>query len=285
MRNWPQPGRLLLHPLLPPEAMSDVPAFSDIAEPPAGATLKLLDDRSLHIQQKTRMDFGRNLASLLGISDINMVAADSLPPPLAPLRSFGTDGSGARNTNAFSHSYAYNSDTKELAIHKDRLSSSGDFGLVCIHALSHIQVAPHDITNDDDPKFKAEFYKNLKMLSQDLYRQQSRTKKDFGSDASKEDKQAQKLSRLKKMGSKVLNVVKSSSKGNIDPEKSQFEDKVSTDKEYFSSDNMVARLIKYTESSGVSIPPDYYERLKKGETGFEQSKSSGAAAANNVALS
>jgi hypothetical protein len=33
-----------------------------------------------------------------------------------------------------------------------------------------LQVNPSDLSNDSDPKFLAEFYKNLKILSQDLYK-------------------------------------------------------------------------------------------------------------------
>merc|ERR1711998_540786 len=216
----------------------------------------LVDDRSLHVQQKARLDFGRTLGSLLGMGDVNLVAADSLPPPQAPLQAFGTGGSEVGNTNAFARSYAYDPDTKELAMHTDRLGSSGDFGLVCIHALSHIKVAPYDITNDNDPKFKAEFYKNLKVLSQDLYRQQSRAKKDLGSEASRAERQANKLSSMKRMGSKLLDVVKSSSKGHVDPEKLQAGDN-------FSSDSMATRLMSYANNAGVNIPSDFYERYKK----------------------
>ena len=42
--------------------------------------------------------------------------------------------------------------------------------MVCIHALSHIKVNPMDLSNDNDPQFAAEFYTNLRILSQDLYK-------------------------------------------------------------------------------------------------------------------
>merc|ERR1711927_25661 len=67
-------------------------------------------------------------------------------------------------------SYLYNSVDHTLLVHSNRLSSSGDFGLIVIHALSHIKVNASDLSNDSDPAFLAEFYKNLKILSQDLYK-------------------------------------------------------------------------------------------------------------------
>ena len=243
------------------------------------------------------MDYGRDLATLLGMADVQMIAAESLPPPQVPLKSFsGSDGTaGAVNTNAFARSYAYNPDTKELAMHIDRLGSSGDFGLVCIHALSHIKVAPFDITNDHDPKFMAEFYKNLKVLSQDLYRQQSRAKKDFGVDSSttKEEKQVSQLSSMKRMGSKLLEVARQSSHGSIgggtaaDTGKdrlSQSEQKLKSERDYFSSDNMADRLMQYANSTGVTIPGDYYDRYKKGETGVGENIAGAAGGGSDIAL-
>ncbi len=41
--------------------------------------------------------------------------------------------------------------------------------------LSPPQVNPEDLSNDADPKFLGEFYKNLKILSQDLYKKSAVT--------------------------------------------------------------------------------------------------------------
>ncbi len=47
-----------------------------------------------------------------------------------------------------------------------RLASSGDFGLVLVHAAAHIQVDPSDISNDLDPRFTQHFHRALKVLTQ-----------------------------------------------------------------------------------------------------------------------
>lgn len=47
-----------------------------------------------------------------------------------------------------------------------RLSSSGDFGLVLVHAAAHIQVDPYDMSNDLDPRFTRHFHGALKVLTQ-----------------------------------------------------------------------------------------------------------------------
>lgn len=47
-----------------------------------------------------------------------------------------------------------------------RLSSSGDIGLVLVHAAAHIQVDPSDMSNDLDPRFTQHFHHSLKVLTQ-----------------------------------------------------------------------------------------------------------------------
>jgi hypothetical protein len=64
---------------------------------------------------------------MIGLKTLSIKAAKSLPRPT-------TSG------NAFSHSYYYSAGDNTLLVHTNRLSSSGDFGLIVIHALSHIKV-------------------------------------------------------------------------------------------------------------------------------------------------
>lgn len=75
----------------------------------------------------SRIEFGKKLAAMIGLKALNIKAASSLPP------------SNATN-NAFCNSYLYNKQDHTLMVHTNRLSSSGDFGLVVVHALSHIKV-------------------------------------------------------------------------------------------------------------------------------------------------
>ena len=72
--------------------------------------------------------------------------------------------------NAFSNSYHFDAERSELLVHRTRIPKAGDFGLVMIHALSHIKVDKDNLSNDGDPRFVAEFYNNLKILSQDLFK-------------------------------------------------------------------------------------------------------------------
>merc|ERR1711998_207714 len=64
-----------------------------------------------------------------------------------------------------------------MGIHKQRLISSGDFGLMVIHALSHIKAKGADMSNDLDPLFLKELYRNLRLLNQDLFRKSSSSTK------------------------------------------------------------------------------------------------------------
>eukprot|EP01034_Spumella_vulgaris_P034613 gene34613-42697_t len=139
----------------PPPAV--IPAYSDRDEPTPGDSVDVVPDDSIQIQERARIDFGKKLATMIGLKTLNIKAASSLPPSKA-------------SNNAFCNSYLYTAKDNTLVVHTNRLGSSGDFGLVVIHALSHIKVNPEDLSNDADPRFLAEFYKNLKLLSQDLYK-------------------------------------------------------------------------------------------------------------------
>jgi len=108
------------------------------------------------------LKFGQHILSLLKVSDIQINIAKSLR---------------ATNQvhNAFGNSYLYQSEPKKMLFILDkRCQTSGEFGLVLVHALSHIKANPFDLSNDADPKFMGEFFQNIKILHQDLYK--TRTK-------------------------------------------------------------------------------------------------------------
>jgi hypothetical protein len=103
--------------------------YVDSSNPPQGQELIICDNKKLSTQETARLEFGRQLTSLVGISEtFQLRAAKSLPP------------SNGYENNAFRNSYFYDDKAQVLYIHTNRLSSSGDFGLVAIHALSHIKV-------------------------------------------------------------------------------------------------------------------------------------------------
>jgi hypothetical protein len=104
--------------------------YIDSNNPPQGEELVICDEKKLSIQETARLEFGRQLTSLVGVSEaVQLRAAKSLPP--------ATD---AYQNNAFRNSYFFDERGQVLYVHLNRLSSSGDFGLVAIHALSHIKV-------------------------------------------------------------------------------------------------------------------------------------------------
>jgi hypothetical protein len=140
----------------PEDAKSSAGAvYFDKSNPPQGE--EMVPKQKLSVQEKAKMAFGSRLVELVGLPTLQFTAVTSLPP-------------STLTNNAFKNSYHFDDKKSELFIHSDRLTSSGDFGLVCIHALSHIKVNPTDLSNDNDPKFAAEFYTNLKILSQNLYK-------------------------------------------------------------------------------------------------------------------
>jgi hypothetical protein len=156
-----------------PLASSSGAVYYDKGNPAQGDELVTVPKQKLSVQEKARIAFGTRLVEMVGLPPVTFTAVASLPP-------------STLSNNAFKNSYHYDDKTNELFMHIDRLSSSGDFGLVCIHALSHIKVNPMDLSNDNDPQFAAEFYTNLRILSQDLYKNINSTSNNGPSNSPKD---------------------------------------------------------------------------------------------------
>lgn len=109
-------------------------SYRDDNEPRAGEGLVPVEDEETELlaQELARLTFGRRLANMVGLKDIRVRAAVSLPPPTV-------------TNNAFAYSYIYDTASNTLYVHKDRLSSSGDFGLLAMHAFSHVKVSIQSI--------------------------------------------------------------------------------------------------------------------------------------------
>lgn len=104
-----------------------VATYKDTDEPAAGEMLVVIKLENLHMQERARIDFGLRLASMLGLSRLRIKAASSLP-------------TSTWAGNAFANSYLYVPEDSTLYVHVNRLGTSGDTGVVMIHALSHIKV-------------------------------------------------------------------------------------------------------------------------------------------------
>ena len=90
-----------------------------------GPKVEIIKTDDLHVQERSRLDYGQRLASLIGLKKLTIKIANTLP--LSKL-----------TNNSFAQSYIYDKEIDVLTIHQKRLASSGDFGLVVIHALSPI---------------------------------------------------------------------------------------------------------------------------------------------------
>jgi hypothetical protein len=107
---------------------SNIQFYHDTEEPQPGDVLEPVPDEIINVQEKARLAFGQRLAALIGLKKLRIRTAVSLPPSYAV-------------NNAFANSYFYQAETDTLYVHNNRLASSGDFGLIVIHALSHIKVS------------------------------------------------------------------------------------------------------------------------------------------------
>ena len=214
----------------PVPAAAAAPTYRDTEEPAEGTGLEVMEDEDCSLQMIARLDFGRNIAAdKLGLKSLTIKAAKSLAP-------------STLSNNAFKSSYFYDVGSNTLYVHQKKLTSSGDFGLIVIHALSHIAVNPKDLSNDGDLLYIAEFYKNLKILSQDLYKKSS-------SEVSAGPKKSAASSAVKKGGR---------------------EDK---DKDYFTPDSIRERLKLYTSEANhgsgyaqASVPGSFFDRYSQEKT-------------------
>jgi hypothetical protein len=101
--------------------------YQDYDDPVQGDTLIPVYDIDLQERELAKLLYARRLAVRLGLKDLVINGAKSLPEPIIV-------------QNAFRNSYLYDQDANTLWIHVNRFSTSGDVGLVAIHALSHIKV-------------------------------------------------------------------------------------------------------------------------------------------------
>ena len=102
--------------------------YKDNNEPQSGIQIQVLPDIEVSVQDNVRLEYGCRLAVMIGLPDLKINIATELPC------------SNILN-NSFSNSYYYDEIENRLLIHFDRMKSSGDFGLVVVHALSHIKVS------------------------------------------------------------------------------------------------------------------------------------------------
>jgi hypothetical protein len=229
---------------------STVPTYIDDHEPASGEKLALIPDTDLHVQQRSRLEFGRKLASMLNMNNINVAAASSLPPLV------GNGGS-----NPFMRSYRYDSNSKLLTIHTNRLDSSGEFGAVIMHALAHIKVNPSDISDDQDPAFVKEFYKNLQTLSQDAYRHSS---DDLINEATGSGSTNTSKGKGSNKGSRLLKLTGSLRTDELaDKLKPLVNDNDIDTETYFNKESMTSRMREYAQSSGGAVPLDFLDRYEK----------------------
>jgi len=113
---------------VPPTPIVPTPAvYHDKDDPAPGDSVEFIPEAELPMQDTARLEFGKKLAVMLGLKTLTFRAAASLPPSTA-------------SNNAFANSYLYNPADQSLVVHSNRLHSSGDFGLIVVHALSHIKV-------------------------------------------------------------------------------------------------------------------------------------------------
>ena len=157
--------------------------------------------------------------------------------------------------------------------------------------LPFSQANDQDLSNDADPKFLTEFYRNLKILNQDLFKKSS-TGGSIGYGAGVPNAHASAMNKpsvhkaasllLKKRGSfrgrdatevtdataiaqsqSAVIIGEPSTAGDASAMmKSQSSEMFTAPANYFSVESMENRMKIYADQQGVSIPMEYFEKYK-----------------------
>ena len=133
--------------------------------------LEETDLNDLTDHERQRLAFGSEILKIFGMDRgsrrIEIHVATKLPRK-------AEDGVSAKfEDNAFSNSFFWDKSTRTLYVRQERLESVGEFALMLVHTLSHIQADPQGMTgsmgDDTDPKFVAQFVKSIKLVTQSLF--------------------------------------------------------------------------------------------------------------------
>lgn len=86
---------------------------------------------------------------------VSLLVADKIPPNIQIKQ------------NAFCNSFVFDDKNRILYMRLERLENMGEFVLILVHILSHIQVG--SFNDDSDPKFVREFYRCLSVCCNDFF--------------------------------------------------------------------------------------------------------------------
>jgi hypothetical protein len=121
--------------------------------------------------ERQRLAFGSEILKIFGMDrgtrKVNICVASSLPS------SGGNESSVDYDNNAFANSFHWDGSSRTLYVRQERLESVGEFALMLVHTLAHIQADPRgssgSMGNDADPKFISQFVKGMKLVTQSLF--------------------------------------------------------------------------------------------------------------------
>ena len=124
-----------------------------------------------------------------------------------------------------------------------------------------MQINPSDLSNDSDPVFMNEFYTNLRILSQDLYKRTSSIERRGSRVGGKHDSAASSSASASHAAGSTSNSNSSSTS------------------EYFGAHSMQARMQKYVQEGGGGgiIPAEFLDRYNRDATATAAATASKAA--------
>ncbi len=129
-------------------------------------SLSQSDPTSLGDHERQRLGFGAEILKIFGMDrgsrKVQICVASALPHPATNM-----------DNNAFGNSVHWDAGERVLYVREERLESVGEFALLLVHTLAHIQADPRgssdSMGNDADPRFIQQFVKGMKLVTQSLF--------------------------------------------------------------------------------------------------------------------
>ena len=139
-------------------------------------TLRVLHANELPARRGFRFRFAEQMLDTMNLAagfDQNGGARRVTMVPVAALPVQESNMGRVDKPNAFAKSYSFDAEMRKLYVRQERLDDAGELIVLLAHAMAHIQANPHDLSNDNDPRFIQHFFQGFRACGSGLFQKAS----------------------------------------------------------------------------------------------------------------
>ena len=139
-------------------------------------TLRVLHVNELPARRGFRFRFAEQMLDTMNLAagfDQNGGARRVALVPVAALPVQESNMGRVDKPNAFAKSYSFDAEMRKLYVRQERLDDAGELIVLLAHAMAHIQANPHDLSNDNDPRFIQHFFQGFRACGSGLFQKAS----------------------------------------------------------------------------------------------------------------